>query len=53
MQRAPRRTVPSFQVLTPQLSRFTFGSMGVVGIPDDVQHYVRRRRSSALTADSV
>ena len=53
MQRAPRRTVRTFDVLTPQLSRYTFGSLGVVGIPDDVRHYVRRRRSTAVTADSV
>ena len=49
MRRFPSRSirVVSFEAGTPCLSRFTFGSLQVSGMPTDVEHYVRRRRSSA------
>lgn len=37
----------SFAASTPVLSRYTFGSLQVTGMPADVEHFVRRRRSSA------
>ena len=41
-QRSTVRTFGDQRSLTP---RFTFGSLAVAGVPVDVEHYVRRRRS--------
>ena len=50
MRRFPTRSirVVSFEDGSPCLSRFTFGSLQVTGMPTDVEHFVRRRRSSAI-----
>ena len=53
MRRAFTRSVRavSFTDGTPSISRFTFGSLGVAGVPTDVVHYIKRRRSSAAALD--
>jgi hypothetical protein len=53
MRRTPTRTVRtiSFAASTPVLSRHTFGTLRVAGVPADVEHFVKRRRSSALALD--
>lgn len=50
MRRTPTRTVRvvSFDCGTPCRTRFTFGALQVAGVPEDVRHYVRRRRTSAI-----
>ena len=50
MRRTPTRTVRaiSFEGGIPCFSRYTFGSLRVSGVPADVEHFVRRRRSSAV-----
>ena len=50
MRRNPTRTVRaiSFDRGNPCFNRFTFGSLQVCGMPQDVEHFVRRRRSSAV-----
>ena len=50
MRRTPTRTirVASFEGGSPCLSRYTFGSLAVTGMPTDVEHFVKRRRSSAI-----
>jgi len=50
MRSSPSRSVRavSFECGTPTLSRYTFGSLQVTGMPTDVVHYVKRRRSSAV-----
>lgn len=51
MRRNPTRTVRrvvSFDGGKPCFSRFTFGSLQTVGLPTDAEHFVRRRRSSAI-----
>jgi hypothetical protein len=53
MRRTPTRSVRaiSFSGGSPVLSRYTFGSLRVAGVPTDVEHFVKRRRSSALALD--
>ena len=50
MRVQPRRTTRrvSFEAGSPTFSRYTFGSLQVTGMPTDVIHYVKRRRSSAV-----
>ena len=50
MRRNPTRTVRAvaFDGGSPCFSRFTFGSLQATGMPQDVEHFVRRRRSSAV-----
>ena len=45
-----RRTTQrvSFEAGSPCFSRYTFGSLQVTGMPTDVIHFVKRRRSSAV-----
>ena len=49
-RRTPTRCVRaiSFEGGSPCFSRYTFGSLQVTGMPQDVEHFVRRRRSSAV-----
>ena len=49
MRRTPTRTVRAiaFDGGSPTFSRYTFGSLQVTGMPQDVEHFVRRRLSSA------
>lgn len=53
MRRTPTRSVRaiSFSGGSPVLSRYTFGSLRVAGVPADVEHFVKRRRSSSLALD--
>jgi len=49
-RRNPSRSVRvvSFDCGSPCFSRHTFGSLRVHGVPAELKHFVRQRRSSAI-----